>query len=77
MGGNAEGAEALLSNALNDYPEVLLLHTGHARSLLMLGRGEEALLHLQAFARVAPAGVKVEAQAALEEFRLRLRRGAF
>ena len=67
--GEPAAAETLLSESLADYPDVLLLHTGHARALLALGRGEEALLHLQAFARNAPEAVKAEAQAALSQFR--------
>ncbi len=71
--GEAKEAEILLSNALEEHPEVLLLHTGHARALLALGRGEEGLLHLQAFVRTRPTKMRDEAQQALDVFRAQLR----
>lgn len=71
--GEAKEAEAVLSDALEDHPDVLLLHAGHARALLALGRGEEGLLHLQAFVRSRPAHLREEAERALALFRGELR----
>ena len=74
-GGRPTEALACFEAALEAHPDLLVLHGACARALADLGRGEEALLRLQARVRVTPPDGRPEAEAVLDELRRYLRRG--
>jgi membrane-associated protease RseP (regulator of RpoE activity) len=65
--GKPADALAVFEEAATRYPDVLLLQTAIAHALVDLGRSEEALLHLRAFA--VKATDRAEADKALAEVR--------
>jgi tetratricopeptide (TPR) repeat protein len=72
--GRTEEALGVFEGALETYPNVILLQAGAARSLVELGRSEEALLRMQAFARQADPDDRPEAEKALEQLRAYINR---